>query len=1118
MFNNIKQVATDHLSDLYHSDERVAHLLAAISSAVNVNTGIVGLQASAFSYVLATLLKKHQGIFVIVKQDKDSAAYTYNDIENIFHEQTLPLHKKKVVLFPASQHNITVGSDHNNIMLRTDVINKIKQHTEALMIITYPEAIIEKTVQASVLQDKSIRLNKGEQVNIDFILDLLVEYNFERVDFVVEPGQFAVRGGIIDIYSFANENPYRIEFFGNEVESIRSFDPVTQLSVSHYSYLSIVPNLHQLKEEKLVHFFENLPASAIIGLEDKTFMLDVINDFWTKSNSEEKDELTKKYIEIEEYENILKQFKLLDFRTHKTKEYTNWIEFDIRTQVPFNKNFNLLFDTLKVNSANGLKNIIVAEQPRQLERLNTILQDLSAAQSPQADVNYHTIRMGLHAGFMDMQLKIACFTDHQIFERYHRFHLREGNKGKQALTLKEIYNLKKGDFITHIDHGVGVFDGLESLDVNGRQQEAIRLLYKDNDILYISIHALHRISKFVGSEGTPPPMHRLGSNAWNRVKEKTKARVKDIAKDLIKLYAQRRNAQGFAFAPDTYLQHELEASFIYEDTPDQIKATRDVKKDMEAEFPMDRLICGDVGFGKTEIALRAAFKSVTDSKQVAVLVPTTILALQHYKTFKHRLKDLPCTVDFINRFKSTKQQKEVLQKTSEGKVDILIGTHRLLSKDVKFKDLGLLIVDEEQKFGVAAKEKLKQFKVNVDTLTLTATPIPRTLQFSLMGARDLSVINTPPANRYPIQTELHGYNEDVMRSAIEYELSRGGQVFVVYNRVQNIEAVADMVRRLVPKAKVAIGHGQMDGAKLEEIMIDFIDGDYDVLVATTIIESGLDISNANTMIIYDAQNFGLSDLHQLRGRVGRSNCKAFCYLIAPSALSLSDEARKRLKAIVEFADLGSGFNIAMRDLDIRGAGNILGGEQSGFIAEVGYETYLKILDEALQELKQNEFKELYADTGEPTEHVRDCQIETDFEILIPPTYVDNVTERISLYKELDNAKTEEDLQRFEVNLTDRFGPIPRQTMELMKTIRMRWLAKKAGFEKVIIKKNRMIGSFVSNQESSYYQSEMFNKVLHYVQLFPHSCKMKQGENKLSLIIDNIHQIDDATAVFTRIME
>ena len=821
----------------------------------------------------------------------------------------------------------------------------------------------------------------------------------------------------------------------------------------------------------------------------------------------DKNEDTNLFLPGQEFLDEIGRFRLIEYGKNFYSGTADPIRYSMSPQPSFNKNFDLLFADLQQNDVNGLKNILLADNPKQAERLKSILDDIIV--NKQEDGNdlpvnvtrydlQTTINFPLHEGFIDKDLKIACYTDHQIFERYHRFHLRDGYVSKEALTLKELYDLRPGDFVTHIDHGIGRFDGLEKIINNDKEQEAIRLIYKNNDILYVSIHSLHRISKYVGKEGSAPVLNRLGSDVWNKLKNKTKSRVKDIARELIRLYAERRAAKGIACSPDTYMQTELEASFIYEDTPDQLKATIDVKKDLEAEFPMDRLICGDVGFGKTEIAIRAAFKMVAESRQVAILVPTTILALQHYKTFSERLRDFPCKVNYINRFKSTREQSQILKELESGKIDILIGTHRLLSKDIIFKDLGLLIIDEEQKFGVSSKEKIKHFKINVDTLTLTATPIPRTLQFSLMGARDLSIINTAPPNRYPVQTEIHPFREEIIREAIQYELSRGGQVFFVNTRVQNIVEVAGMLQRMVPKAKVAIAHGQMDGKKLERVMVDFIEGDYDVLVATTIIESGLDISNVNTIIINDAHHYGLSDLHQLRGRVGRSNKKAFCYLLSPPMSSLTDEARKRLRAIEEFSDLGSGFNIAMRDLDIRGAGNILGAEQSGFISEIGFDMYQKILDEAILELKEQDFKEIFREEL-PKDFVKECQIETDLEILIPDDYITNITERLSLYKELDSLGSEYELLKFQGKLEDRFGHVPEQTLALLDTIRLRWLAKKIGFEKLILRNNRLACHFISNEDSPYFQSTQFTAILEYLKTNPTNCRMKEDKNRLMLI-------------------
>ncbi|NTW23293.1 MAG: transcription-repair coupling factor, partial [Lentimicrobium sp.] len=871
--------------------------------------------------------------------------------------------------------------------------------------------------------------------------------------------------------------------------------------------------------EKRESFLAYIGRNAVVWIRDFAFAIDKTGKEFEKAEKAFAElspdikhlEPGQLFCTADDFKADILNHSLVEFGSHFLMKEGRQFDFNMLPQPSFNKNFDLLLQNLDENSASGIRNLILSDNPKQTERIQTIFSDLKANRGiPDSKLNYELQNLSLHEGFIDREHKLACYTDHQIFERYHKYRIRDGYAGKQAITMKEIYDLQPGDYVTHIDHGVGRFDGLEKIENNGRQQEAIRLIYQNSDILYVSIHSLHRISKYVGKEGTIPSLNKLGSNAWNKLKSKTKQRVKDIAKDLIKLYAERKAADGFTFTPDTYMQHELEASFIYEDTPDQVKATADVKRDLEKSYPMDRLVCGDVGFGKTEIAIRAAFKAVADSKQVAVLVPTTILALQHNKTFSERLKAFPCRVDYINRFKSAKEQTQTLKDLADGKIDILIGTHRIVSQDVKFKDLGLMIIDEEQKFGVATKEKLKKLKVNVDTLTLTATPIPRTLQFSLMGARDLSVINTPPPNRYPVQTELHAFNEEVIRDAIHFELSRGGQVFVVNNRINNIQEVTGMIQRLVPDAKIAIGHGQMDGHKLEKIMLDFVEGYYDVLVATTIIESGLDIPNVNTIIINEAQNYGLSDLHQLRGRVGRTNKKAFCYLLAPPLSVLTDEARKRLKAIEEFSELGSGFNIAMRDLDIRGAGNILGAEQSGFISEIGFEMYQRILDEAILELRESDFKGLY-DEQEPVQkaYVKECLIETDLEIMMPDSYVTNITERLSLYKELDSMSVEEDLLKFQEKLIDRFGPVPQQTQELLNTIRLRRSARSLGFEKISLRNGIMTATFITNKESPFYQSNIFSIVLQFIQVYQKTCRMKEVNDKLSLSFRDVDSVSKA---------
>jgi transcription-repair coupling factor (superfamily II helicase) len=1107
---------------LFKDDPRFGQVATALNSSGKQRISLKGLVGSSSSIAVSAISQSVSNIHLVVLSDKESAVYFSNDLENLLGETDENFRRKHVLFYPTSYKRLyePENTDNSNVLMRTEVLKRISTRGKETIIVTYPEALTEKVVNRKYLEKSTLKLKRGESVDLDFIYDLLDDYGFGRVDYVVEAGQVALRGGIIDVFSFTNDLPYRIEFSGDEVESLRTFDPVTQRSVDKLDHITIVPNVQdRALVETRETFLEFLPSDTILWLNDAGFAADRIEAEFEKAQKAfdalpgmiEHLEPGELFSDKESFLRQITGFSIVEFGRHTFFEHTFAADFKVTPQPSFNKNFNLFLAELQNNSSSEIKNILLADSPKQVERIYTILDDLEKSHTAENPLDFVCINLSLHEGFVSKELGIACYTDHQLFDRYHKFRLKESFSGKQALTLKEMYDLKPGDYVTHIDHGVGRFDGLEKINNNGKWQEAIRIIYQNDDLLYISIHALHRISKYSGKEGHIPSMDRLGSNAWNKLKAKTKSRVKDIARDLIKLYAERRATKGFAFAPDTYLQHELEASFIYEDTPDQVKSTLDVKRDMEAGHPMDRLICGDVGFGKTEIAVRAAFKAVADSKQVAVLVPTTVLAVQHFKTFSERLKDLPCRVDYINRFKSTQQQNETLKDLEAGKTDILIGTHRLLSADIKFKDLGLLIIDEEQKFGVSAKEKLKKLRVNVDTLILTATPIPRTLQFSMMGARDMSVISTPPPNRYPVQTEVHVFHEEIIRDTIRYELDRGGQVFFVNNRIQNLMDIAAIIQKLVPDARIGVGHGQMDGHKLEKIMLGFVEGEYDVLVSTTIVESGLDIPNANTILINDAHHYGLSDLHQLRGRVGRSNRKAFCYLLAPPLTVLSDEARKRLRAIEEFADIGSGFNIAMRDLDIRGAGNILGAEQSGFITEIGFEMYQKILDEALHELKLAEYADLYAEEKE-TRFVRECQIETDLEILIPDDYISNITERLSLYKELDNVETEEALFAFQEQLIDRFGPVPAETQELLNAIRLRRLAKSIGFEKLILRNQAMTGYFVSNETSPYYQSETFTAVLKYVQTHTHSCRMKEGSGKLSITFHKVNTVSEALVV------
>ncbi len=1082
----------------------------------HTKTFLKGLSGSIESVVAAGTAEQVGSPHFFLMRDKEEAAYFYNDLQNLLSE-------REVHFFPSTfKRSVQFGQeDPTNIILRTGVLNAVRNNKNPL-IVSYPEAIIEKVVKKKELIRNTLEINKGENISSEFLNDMLFEYNFEQVDFVYEPGQFSVRGSIVDIFSFSDDHPYRIDFFGEEVESIRKFDVENQLSVQNLNRAVIQPKLQNghTKESDWQSFFEFLEEQTVIWIREFDYIRGRIAGLFDKTIEKNPNPGIDSYIiSKSHFEEQINRFHWIEtgYKGHFPEE--NTIALNSSPPPAFNKNFDLLSDNLIQNQEQGYTNYILSNNKKQIERLEAIFQDINP------DIRFTPIMETLHEGFIDHELQICCYTDHQIFGRHHKFRIKSGFSKKERLNLEELNNLHPGDYVVHVDHGIGKFGGLEKIETNGKTQEAIRLIYKDNDILYVNIHSLHKISKYKSKDLTPPKIYKLGSAAWKNLKNKTKNKVKDIAKELIQLYAQRKEKKGFAFSEDTYLQHELESSFIYEDTPDQLSATKATKEDMELEIPMDRLICGDVGFGKTEIAIRAAFKAVADSKQVAILVPTTILAFQHYQTFSARLKDFPATVEHLSRLRSNKKQKEIKESLAEGTTDIVIGTHRLISKDIQFKNLGLLIIDEEQKFGVAAKEKLKRLKLNVDTLTLTATPIPRTLQFSLMGARDLSIIHTPPPNRYPIVTEVHTFNEDIIREAIYYEFERNGQVFFINNRIQNIHEVEKLVNRLCPEVKTVVAHGQMEGAKLEQLMLDFINYEYDVLIATSIIESGLDIPNANTMIINEAQNFGLSDLHQLRGRVGRSNKKAFCYLLAPPLTAVTPEASKRLKAIEEFSELGSGFNIAMQDLDIRGAGNLLGKEQSGFIADIGFETYQRILDETLHELKENEFSDLFREEKkadlkkQKTEQrfIQDCQIETDLEILFPDDYIPNISERINLYRELDNIGSEDQLKKFEEKLQDRFGALPHPTRELLNVVRLRWLAIDLGFEKIILKNNTMLMHFISNQDSPYYQSSIFSGILQFVQKNQESFQMKEGK-KLTLTVENIGNINKALEILKNMKE
>ncbi len=1113
------------LLQLYTNQQKTLDIANILKTDITAKIFLQGLKGSSKTLLGGAVFKSLPFGFLFLLPDKESAAYAFNDLENILEEKKASLDKKRVHFFPASYKKVydKGNVENNHVLMRAEVLNNVLLKDSKSIIVTYPEALTEKVVTKKYLEQNTLMIDKGEDYTQDFITGLLEEYNYNIADFVYEPGQYAVRGGILDVYTFNGEKPYRVEFFGDTVESIRSFDPVSQLSTAHHDSISLFPNFQEeITEITRQSFIDYLPHNTVIWAEDISMAAEVIQnekkkaiEHYKKQPKEEKaSNPSDLLIDGNEFLNLINNLKIIEIGTRPHFNTGKKFEYNMVPQPSFNKNFNLLIKDLKANNKNNVHNIILSESNRQLERIFSVLEDILKETHDRLNLP-DSMKMSLHEGFIDEEVKLACYTDHQIFERYHKYKLKDGYQSKEAITLKDFRELKPGDYITHIDHGIGKFAGLEKIEVNGKPQEAIKLIYKDNDVLYISIHSLHRISKYTGKEGTAPKVHRLGSNVWANLKKKTKKKVKDIAKDLINLYAKRKAQSGYAFSRDTYLQNELEASFFYEDTPDQLKATENIKEDMQKDYPMDRLVCGDVGYGKTEVAIRAAFKAVADSKQVAVLVPTTILALQHYKTFSDRLKDFPCTIDYINRFKSTKEQKTTIEQLNSGKLDILIGTHRLVGKDIKFSDIGLLIIDEEQKFGVSVKEKLRQLRIDVDTLTLTATPIPRTLQFSLMGARDLSIINTPPPNRYPVQTEVHVFNEEIIRNSIMKEVARGGQVFFVHNRVQNINDVAAMVQRICPEVTIAVGHGQMEGAKLEKTMYDFIEGDFDVLVATTIIESGLDIPNANTIIINEAQNYGLSDLHQLRGRVGRTNKKAYCYLISKPLAMLSQDARKRLKAIEDFSGLGSGFNIAMRDLDIRGAGNLLGAEQSGFIAEIGYETYQKILNEAISELKNTEFKDLFKEDLKKEPLVPDCQIETDLEILLPEHYVSDITERLILYKELDSIENEQALVKYAEKLRDRFGPLPQQTKELIDTIRLRWMGKEIGFEKIRLKNNRFFGYFLSDPSSPYFQSAEFAAVIEYIKHNPENCKLKETGDKLRLIMNHVKSVGTAIKILRK---
>ena len=1112
----------DQLLQLYQSSAQVEEVVSTLRDKPSARLLLKGSTGSHMALVLASIYLKDPKPILFIANDKEEAAYMQNDLETF-------LKTGKVSFFPDSfkQPGNFARLNSSNVLLRTETISKIVRARAPHIICTYPEALFEQVVDPGILKKNQVLLTKNEDLDVDFLIEVLTEYGFNREDFVFEPGQFSIRGGIIDIFSYGNEWPYRIELFDTEIESIRTFDPATQLSRQSISKLTIIPNVNtKFDREQKVSLLSVLEDNALVWVHNLQFLVDKLQkcfesakEFSNKLYTLDDDELAeifrdRTFIRPGEVITDIESYGLCLMSVWQ-KEMTidKEVVFETRPQPSFNKNFKLLLEHLGSNSKNRFENYLFAENPKQIERFHAIFEDLGAT------VKLQAIAKALSKGFIDEELKVACYTDHQIFERFHRYRVRKGFSKDKALNARLLRNLEPGDYVTHIDHGVGKFSGLEKIEVNGRVQESVRLIYKNNDILYVGINSLHKISKYVGKEGSKPALSKIGSDTWSNLKRKTKKKVKDIAKELIKLYAKRKASEGFAFQQDGYLQNELEASFMYEDTPDQFSTTQSVKEDMMKPYPMDRLICGDVGFGKTEIAIRAAFKAVVGGKQVAVLVPTTILALQHYQTFSERLKEFDLKIDYVNRFRSSGERKGIFTSLEEGQIDIIIGTHSLLNKAVKFKDLGLLIVDEEQKFGVGAKEKLRNIKVNVDTLTLTATPIPRTLQFSLMAARDLSVIRTPPPNRQPIHTEVRVFNEELIKDSIYYEINRGGQVFFVHNRVKSLADIASLVQRMCPDVDVAMAHGQMDPKNLEKTLLDFINRRFDVLVCTNIIETGLDIANANTIIINNAHQFGMSDLHQLRGRVGRSNKKAFCYLFCPPMSTLTSDARKRLKVIEEHSALGSGFNIAMRDLDIRGAGNLLGGEQSGFISDIGYETYQKILEEAIEELKETDFKDVFADElSKKLSFVRDVQVDTDVEMMIPSEYVSNTEERLALYNELDRIETEEQIKDFISRMQDRFGKIPKTVKTLFEGLRLRWECKRLGFERVLLKNNKLRCYFVSDPQSSFYETNTFQSILKYVSEQGHTegLSFKKSTKYFMLIKENVDSLRAARHVLAKL--
>ena len=1104
------------LQNVYAAHPNTKGMISVLKDSSIKTIYLGGVHASCVSLFFSSFIKENPSVYVFVLNDCEEAGYFYHDMVQANGDTD-------ILFFPSSYRRaIKYGQkDAANEILRTEVLSRLEKR-DNVAVVTYPEALAEKVVSKKLLTDKTISLKVGMNVETDAIAAQLVALGFSHVDYVYEPGQFATRGSILDVFSFASEYPYRIDFFGDEIDSIRTFEVDSQLSKEKKTAVSIVPELTGVTGDS-VTFLDFLPTQALLCVKDLLWVRERIQSIHeevlssqaiaaAEEGNTELPDIQKTIIEGTDFTDKALDFRRVNFGAKPVGTPQSKLMFETSVQPIFHKNFDMVSSSLNDFIQRGYKIYICSDSSKQTDRLKDIFKERGD------EIVFEPVDRTLHEGFVDHTMRLCIFTDHQIFDRFHKYNLRsdKARSGKVALSLKELNQFEPGDYVVHIDHGIGRFAGLVRIPNGNTTQEVIKLIYQNDDVVFVSIHSLHKISKYKGKEGEPPRISKLGTGAWEKIKERTKTKIKDIARDLIKLYSQRKQEKGFKYSPDSFLQHELEASFLYEDTPDQSKATQEVKADMESDRPMDRLVCGDVGFGKTEVAVRAAFKAVADNKQVAVLVPTTVLAYQHFQTFKKRLDGMPCKVEYLSRARTAKDTSRILKELADGQINILIGTHKIIGKSVKFKDLGLLIIDEEQKFGVSVKEKLRQIKVNVDTLTMTATPIPRTLQFSLMGARDLSVIQTPPPNRYPIQTEVHTFNEEIITEAINFEMSRNGQVFFVNNRIQNLVELKALIERNIPDCRVCIGHGQMQPEELEKIIFDFVNYDYDVLLATTIIESGIDIPNANTIIINQAQNFGLSDLHQMRGRVGRGNKKAFCYLLAPPLSSLTPEARRRLQAIENFSDLGSGIHIAMQDLDIRGAGNMLGAEQSGFIADLGYETYQKILAEAVTELKNDEFSELYADEVKAGDEVLsgegfvdECTVESDLELLFPNEYIPSSSERMLLYRELDKLELDKDVEDFKARLKDRFGTIPPEGEELIRIVPLRRIAKRLGIEKIFLKSGRMTLFFVSNPDSPYYQSEAFGKIIGYMSRYPRQCNLREQNGKRSMIIKDIKDVQSA---------